>query len=149
MAKDILKFELEREGFPIEIGSAKFFFGTSVEDLTRFFTVMDEVEEEIIALNKELDAGKLEEELSADNVNEYMKMQYELARIQFDAMLGEGAYEKIYKEFPYTDVLLEKFDDIALHVSERLEEETGKRIDRHNNKKAEAMKKKALKKKKK
>lgn len=147
MANKTLKFDLKREGFPIEIGSTKFFFGTSVEDLTRFFTVMDEVEKEIVELSKVIDLEKVRAELSEDNIDEVLKMQKELARIQYDAMLGEGAFEKIYAEFPYVDVLEEKFDDIALHVSERLEVETTKRVDKVNKKKAEAMKKKASKKK--
>lgn len=148
MSEQTLKFELEREGFPIEIGSSKFFFGTSVEDLTRFFTLLDDVEKEAAKLADQIDAKKITDEVTAENVDEIMKLQRGIAKIQYDAALGEGAFEKIYEEFPYIDVLLEKYDEIDFHIAERVEKETTLRADKFNKKKAEMMKKKAIKKRK-
>ena len=47
-----MQFEIKRSGFPINIGEIDFFFGTTVEELTRFFDVQDEVEEKIAPLMK-------------------------------------------------------------------------------------------------
>lgn len=60
-----MQFEIKRSGFPINIGEIEFFFGTTVEELTRFFDVQDEVEEKIAPLVKK------REKLVIDQENNY------------------------------------------------------------------------------
>lgn len=37
MTAEVLKFDIQREGFPIEVAGVEFFFGTSAEELQKFF----------------------------------------------------------------------------------------------------------------
>lgn len=146
MSKKALEFELKREGFPVNIGPVEFFVGTSIEDLQKFFGIQDEVEKKVNALKKQINAIDKLEDATQKEVSEAVSLTKELTRIQYDAALGEGAFDKIYKAFPYTDVLAEKLDDIVLAIADRVSEETAKRADKYNKKKADLLKKKMQKK---
>lgn len=146
---DVIKFKLERQGFPISIGDNNFFIGTSMEDLQKFFIDQEKVEEKIKKIQIDIKEISTKEGISKEKADTVIKKTKELTKVQYDSMLGPGAFDQIYTKFPYVDVLLENFDDIAVAISDRIEQDTEKRKDKYNNKKAELMKKKALKNKKK
>ncbi|MBO0427317.1 MULTISPECIES: hypothetical protein [unclassified Enterococcus] len=144
-----MKFEIKRSGFPINIGKLEFFFGTSVEELTRFFEVQDEIEEKIQPL---MDARekltKNKGNATSDDVKELIYVSNQLNTIQYDALLGDGSYEKIYSEHPDAIQLFDLFDLIAENVSEALENDAKDREDKLSERRANLIKKKALKNKK-
>lgn len=142
-----LDFELKREGFPVNIGPIEFFIGTSIEDLQRFFGLQEEVDKKIANLNVQLDTIKNLEEANPEELELAVNLTKELIRIQYDAALGEGAFDKIYEVFPHTDVLAEQLDPIMYAIADRVSEETAKRSDKYNKKKADLLKKKMKKKK--
>lgn len=146
MANKALEIKLEREGFPIVIGEVEFFFGTSIEDLQRFFSVQEELERSLAKIGE--NQNEISEESTAADVQQSIDFVTEKVRLQYDALLGEGSFEKIYSVFPYVDVLAEQYDVIAFSIADRIEKETEKRKDRFNKKKAELLKNKARKKKK-
>lgn len=144
-----MKFEIKRSGFPINIGKLEFFFGTSVEELTRFFEVQDEIEEKIQPLmvaREKLTKNK--GNATSDDVKELIYVSNQLNTIQYDALLGDGSYEKIYSEHPDAIQLFDLFDLIAENVSEALENDAKDREDKLSERRANLIKKKALKNKK-
>lgn len=144
-----MKFEVKRSGFPINIGNLEFFFGTSVEELTRFFEVQDEIEEKIQPLMSAREKlTKNKGDATSDDVKELIHVSNQLNTIQYDALLGDGSYEKIYAEHPDAVQLFDLFDLISENVAEALENDAKDREDRLAERRANLIKKKALKNKK-
>lgn len=97
-----LVINVNRTGFPIKIGSNEFFFDSSIEGISKY------QENYLVALEavKQL-------EIKDDTSEEVLKQRVEVYRQSYDIILGEGSFDKIYKEI--TDVIaLEKaFYDIV------------------------------------
>lgn len=145
-----MQFEIKRSGFPINIGEIEFFFGTTVEELTRFFYVQDEVEEKIAPLMKKREKLVIDQEnMTKSDAQSLIEISNELNAIQYDALLGEGSYEKIYSKYQDAVQLFDLFDPIAENVAEAIENDAKEREDKLAQRKANMLKKKALKNKKK
>ncbi|MGF1946662.1 hypothetical protein [Enterococcus gallinarum] len=145
-----MQFEIKRSGFPINIGEIEFFFGTTVEELTRFFDVQDEVEEKIAPLVKKREKLVIDQEnITKRDAESLIEISNELNAIQYDALLGEGSYEKIYSQYQDAVQLFDLFDPIAENVAEAIENDAKDREDKLAQRKANMLKKKALKNKKK
>lgn len=145
-----MQFEIKRSGFPINIGEIEFFFGTTVEELTRFFDVQDEVEEKIAPLVKKREKLVIDQEnMTKSDAQSLIEISNELNAIQYDALLGEGSYEKIYSKYQDAVQLFDLFDPIAENVAEAIENDAKEREDKLAQRKANMLKKKALKNKKK
>lgn len=145
-----MQFEIKRSGFPINIGEIEFFFGTTVEELTRFFDVQDEVEEKIAPLVKKREKLVIDQEnITKSDTESLIEISNELNAIQYDALLGDGSYEKIYSKYQDAIQLFDLFDPIAENVAEAIENDAKDREDKLAQRKANMLKKKALKNKKK
>lgn len=145
-----MQFEVKRSGFPINIGEIEFFFGTTVEELTRFFDVQDEVEEKIAPLVKKREKLVIDQEnITKRDAESLIEISNELNAIQYDALLGDGSYEKIYSKYQDAIQLFDLFDPIAENVAEAIENDAKDREDKLAQRKANMLKKKALKNKKK
>ncbi|MGM0282836.1 MULTISPECIES: hypothetical protein [unclassified Enterococcus] len=145
-----MQFEIKRSGFPINIGGIEFFFGTTVEELTRFFDVQDEVEEKIAPLVKKREKLVIDQEnITKSDAESLIEISNELNAIQYDALLGEGSYEKIYSKHKDVLRLFDLFDPIAENVAKAIENDAKEREDKLAQRKANMLKKKALKNKKK
>lgn len=141
-----MQFEIKRSGFPINIGEIEFFFGTTVEELTRFFDVQDEVEEKIAPLVKKREKLVIDQEnITKSDAESLIEISNELNAIQYDALLGEGSYEKIYSQYQDAVQLFDLFDPIAENVAEAIENDAKDREDKLAQRKANMLKKKALK----
>ncbi|MGL9877975.1 hypothetical protein [Enterococcus sp. DIV0240d] len=145
-----MKFDIKRSGFPINIGTLEFFFGTSVEELTRFFDVQEEIEDKINPLVKKREKLAIDQEnITKNDANNLISISNEMNALQYDALLGDGSYEKIYAEYPDAVQLFDLFDSIAEKVAEAIENDAKDREDKLAERKANMLKKKALKNKKK
>ncbi|MFQ7654726.1 MAG: hypothetical protein ACLRKY_10865 [Enterococcus gallinarum] len=145
-----MQFEIKRSGFPINIGEIEFFFGTTVEELTRFFDVQDEVEEKIAPLVKKREKLVIDQEnITKSDAESLIEISNELNAIQYDALLGDGSYEKIYSKYQDAIQLFDLFDPIFENIIEAIENYAKEREDKLAQRKANMLKKKALKNKKK
>lgn len=145
-----MQFEVKRSGFPINIGEIEFFFGTTVEELTRFFDVQDEVEEKIAPLVKKREKLVIDQEnITKRDAESLIEISNELNAIQYDALLGDGSYEKIYSKYQDAIQLFDLFDQIFENIIEAIENYAKEREDKLAQRKANMLKKKALKNKKK
>ncbi|EMF0592586.1 hypothetical protein ACTRG7_000277 [Enterococcus faecium] len=144
-----LSFQLEKKGFPVNIGELEFFFGTTTEELTRFFDVQSEFEEKVKELKNQLKQIKNTDKPDKEDTLQILRISKELAKAEYDALLGEGSFEKIYSVYRDVEQLIDLFDPISFEVAEAIEKEAVKRKDSITKKKSELMKKRALKNKKK
>ncbi len=144
-----LSFQLEKKGFPVNIGEVEFFFGTTPEELTRFFDVQAEFDEKVKELKQQLKQIKNIEQPEKEDAIKIIALTKDLAKAEYDSLFGEGAFEKIYSVYPDSEQLIELFDPISFEIAEAIEKEALKRKDSVSKKKADLLKKKALKNKKK
>lgn len=144
-----MEFKIIRQGFPIKIGELEFFFGTTPEELTRFFDVQEEFEDKAKECQDKLKLIKNVEAPTKEDTLLIIELTKELATCEYDSLLGEGSFEKIYSVYPDVEQLVDLFDSISFEVAEAIEKEALKRKDTLSKKKADLLKKKALKNKKK
>lgn len=144
-----VSFQLEKKGFPVNIGDLEFFFGTTTEELTRFFDVQAEFEEHVKELKQQLKQIKNIDTPDKEDALRIISLTKELAKAEYDSLLGEGSFERIYSTYPDAEQLIELYDPIAFEVAGAIEKEALKRKDTLSKKKADLLKKKALKNKKK
>ena len=144
-----LSFQIEKKGFPINIGEVEFFFGTTPEELTRFFDTQAEFEEQVKELKQQLKQIKNIEQLEKEDAIKIIDLTKSLAKAEYDSLLGKGSFEKIYSVYRDVEQLIDLFDPISFEVADAIEKEALKRKDTLSKKKADLLKKKALKNKKK
>ncbi|MBO1101396.1 hypothetical protein [Enterococcus hirae] len=144
-----MEFKIIRQGFPIKIGELEFFFGTTPEELTRFFDAQEEFEAKVKECQEKIKLVKNVEVPTKEDTLLIIELTKELATCEYDSLLGEGSFEKIYSVYPDVEQLVDLFDLISFEVAEAIEKEALKRKDTLSKKKADLLKKKALKNKKK
>ena len=101
-----IKIQLETPAIPVEIGKLKFEFDTSDESILGF-------RETSLSFRDELDNVEFTEG------NELEKAK-DILRRGFDLMLGEGAFEKIYKQTPSLLSVTKYFVLLTQSITEQL-----------------------------
>lgn len=144
-----MEFKIEKRGFPIKIGELEFFFGTTVEELTRFFDAQEEYEAKVKECEEKLKSIKNIDQPTKEDTLLIVELSEELATVKYDALLGEGAFKEIYEKYTDIEQLLDLFETLEFEVAEKIANESAKRQDAVSKKKADLLKKKALKNKKK
>ncbi|MDN3074143.1 hypothetical protein [Enterococcus faecalis] len=144
-----MEFKIEKRGFPIKIGELEFFFGTTVEELTRFFDAQEEYEAKVKECEEKLKSIKNIDQPTKEDTLLIVELSEELATVKYDALLGEGAFKEIYEKYTDIEQLLDLFETLEFEVAEKIANESAKRQDVVSKKKADLLKKKALKNKKK
>ncbi|BDC76505.1 hypothetical protein [Enterococcus faecalis] len=144
-----MEFQIEKRGFPIKIGELEFFFGTTVEELTRFFDAQEEYEAKVKECEEKLKSIKNIDQPTKEDTLLIVELSEELATVKYDALLGEGAFKEIYEKYTDIEQLLDLFETLEFEVAEKIANESAKRQDAVSKKKADLLKKKALKNKKK
>lgn len=154
-----LKFELQKNGFPITIGSVEFFFETSSEKIKEFFDRLEKYDLESEKLRAELAELDGAPDLDEEDATKWLSKAKEeavtaldltkrVATISYDSLLGEGSFNKIYDTFDDVTKLFEIFPIIEDAVADAIIDNAEVRNDTLNKKRAEILKKKAAKRKK-
>ena len=154
-----LKFELQKNGFPITIGSVEFFFETSSEKIKEFFDRLEKYDLESEKLRAELAELDGAPDLDEEDATKWLSKAKEeavtaldltkrVATISYDSLLGEGSFNKIYDTFDDVTMLFEIFPIIDDAVADAIIDNAEVRNDTLNKKRAEILKKKAAKRKK-
>ena len=154
-----LKFELQKNGFPITIGSVEFFFETSSEKIKEIFDRLEKYDLESEKLRAELAELDGAPDLDEEDATKWLSKAKEeavtaldltkrVATISYDSLLGEGSFNKIYDTFDDVTKLFEIFPIIEDAVADAIIDNAEVRNDTLNKKRAEILKKKAAKRKK-
>ena len=154
-----LKFELQKNGFPITIGSVEFFFETSSEKIKEFFERLEKYDLESEKLRAELAELDGAPDLDEEDATKWLSKAKEeavtaldltkrVATLSYDSLLGEGSFNKIYDTFDDVTKLFEIFPIIEDAVADAIIDNAEVRNDTLNKKRAEILKKKAAKRKK-
>ena len=102
----IIKIQLETPAIPVEIGKLKFEFNTSDESIQAFrdnaYLIKDEIEIAGTTEGDEFEEAK------------------DILQKGFDLMLGEGAFEKIYKQTPSVMSVTKYFVQLTQSITQEL-----------------------------
>ena len=103
-----IRIEEQKPEIPVEIGELKFSFKVTDEAVLGFRKNALEVAEKLSSI--ELKGGE----------EEVLKAAQDALRHGFDAILGEGAYNKLYEMTPSVVLLMRYFEQLAAGLSDEL-----------------------------
>lgn len=108
----VIKIQTEETVIPVEIGNLTFGFNISDDAVSTFQNGVDKVLEKF---------KKLEKEISEENGSEVIDLVKQVLTEGFDFMLGEGTFEKLYKQTPSVIKLTNVFKQLSDSLKEELE----------------------------
>lgn len=115
----MLNFELERKGFPVTIGGVEFFFGTTMEELREFYDKQEEYE--IKRKELELETANLpDDETDIEVTDQRIRLLEKIVSLDYDTLLGEGSFAKIYEKNKDLEQLQSLFDVISDAIEHKL-----------------------------
>lgn len=149
MERESVKVDIQRTGFFVSIGVLEFWFDSSLEGLRQFFNVekiaqekLQEAEELAQHIHFPEEIGSDLEDVDIENVDKALDLHREYIAVQYDIVLGEGAFKTIYSKYPDILSLENAFDPLCFAIAERIEEQEKERIERVEEKKREYLEKK-------
>ena len=80
MTAEVLKFDIQREGFPIEVAGVEFFFGTSAEELQKFFINQQEADAKRLELENEIEQIESFGEIDEDDPEQVALLQENVSK---------------------------------------------------------------------
>ena len=103
-----IRIEEQKPEIPVEIGKLKFSFKVTDEAVLEF-------RKNALEVAKKLNSIELKE-----GEEEALKATQDALRHGFDAILGEGAYNKLYEMTPSVVLLMRYFEQLAAGLSDEL-----------------------------
>lgn len=103
-----IRIQERKPEIPVEIGPLKFSFEVTDESVLEF-------RKKAIEIQKELEELKVDE-----NKQEDLEACKDVLRRGFDLLLGDGAFEKIYKLTPSVVILMDYLAQLADGINEEL-----------------------------
>ena len=156
-----INIELKRSGFPVKIGEFEFWFDTSNEAMKRFIKINEVVNDKYNAYLKEIseraNKGEFDDakngEINDTVLDQAIDLEKKKVEIKYDALFGEGSFEKIYAKYPDYLALDEALDQadtligkelgkIQKEREEKAKEHTADYLAKANKKKAKSNAKK-------
>ena len=151
----MVKIEIKRTGFPVNVGDVELWFDSSIENLKNFVNVEEIARERIqdiaekskhIHFPEEINEETLDE-IEEETIEEAFSASKEYIAVQYDVIFGDGTFKKLYEVYPDVFALEDAFEMIAEGITERLEEENEIRAQKYQKTKMSLLDKKKQKKK--
>ena len=151
----MVKIDIKRTGFPVNVGEVELWFDSSIENLKNFVNVEEIARERIKEISEQAKHIHFPEEINEETIQdvedetieEAFSVSKEYIAVQYDVIFGEGTFKKLYEVYPDVFALEDAFDLIADGVAERLEEENEIRTQKYQETKMSLLDKKKQKKK--
>jgi hypothetical protein len=140
-----LEFNIKKQGFPIKIGNIEFWFDVSHEAMREFIEKDQKAGEKLKEIEKRADAIQQSDDDELTKADEAFELKKEELTLQYDAMLGDGAFDKIYSQYPdirqLEKILIPIDKAVGDAVHKWLDEDEKERKEILESKKSEALKK--------
>lgn len=146
-----VNIDIQRTGFPVKIAGLEFWFDASLENLRRFFDVEDIAKAKVReAQDKAMhihfpDVVERIEDVEVQTVDAALDVSKEFIAAQYDVLLGDGTFKKIYKVIPDVVALEGALEAIGIAIADKIKEMEIERQQVVENKKSEYLNKKAQK----
>lgn len=126
---------VDKTGFPVSVGEVEFWFDSSIEGLENFLNADKVVEtrlEEVKKKAKGINIPEITEFEVSDIDPKFSKqaiaLKKEVVGITYDVLLGEGAFDKIYKTYPDVFELERIINPLQKGISESIQEQEEARL---------------------
>lgn len=124
-----IQIKVKRSGFPVKLGEVELWFDTSIENLTRFFDIENEVNNRFNEYQKKIadksNNGEFDDlkkgEISKKTVDEALGLERKATEIKYDVVFGDGTFAKLYKVYPDYEALDEAFHQVDTLIGAELE----------------------------
>lgn len=142
MAKG-LEFDIKKSGFPVKIGKLEFWFDDSHEAMREFIKKDNEAQKKLSEIKKKSDEIQASDDDELTKADKAFELKKEELTIQYDSLLGDGAFEKIYAEYPN----IRELEKLLIPIDKAVGEAVTKRLEedeKERNKIIESRKQKLL-----
>ena len=151
----MVKIDIKRTGFPVNVGEVELWFDSSIENLKNFVYVEEIARERIQEIAEQAKHIHFPEDINEETIQdvedetneEAFSVSKEYIAVQYDVIFGEGTFKKIYEVYPDVFALEDAFELIADGIAERLDEENEIRTKKYQETKMSLLDKKKQKKK--
>mgnify|MGYP001327128998 CR=1 FL=1 len=151
----MVKIDIKRTGFPVNVGGLELWFDSSIENLKNFVNVEEIARERIKEIAEQAKHIHFPDEINEETVQDVegetiedaFSVSKEYIAVQYDVIFGDGTFKKLYEMYPDVFALENAFDLVAEGIAERLEEENKIRAKKYEETKLSLLDKKKQKKK--
>nr|DAE82276.1 MAG TPA: tail assembly chaperone [Caudoviricetes sp.] len=141
-----LDIEVKKSGFPVTIGKFEFWLDTSVDNVKRLMDYDINVASKINEIEKEIMEKFGDKEITEyETLERGIELGKQCLEIQYDLLLGEGTFEKLYEEYPDLNALTNSLDLLQVGIVAKMDELNEEQMKMSEEKKQRLLK--ALKKK--
>lgn len=114
--------DIQKVEIPVQFGEVELSFNPSEENILHLQKALDAENGEFAELKKRLDAVQaIEDDASAEHLQDMIDLAKEVATKMLDSILGEGAFEKIYAVYPSLETVINGFIQLALQLPDEVE----------------------------
>lgn len=141
-----LDIEVKKSGFPVTIGKFEFWLDTSVDNVKRLMDYDINVASRINEIEKEIMEKFGDKEITQyETLERGIELGKQCLEIQYDLLLGEGTFAKLYEEYPDLNALTNSLDLLQVGIVAKMDELNEEQMKLSEEKKKQLLK--ALKKK--
>jgi hypothetical protein len=149
-----INIPIKKAGFPVKIGDVELWFDDSIESISDYWIRDEKAKKDLENLYERIEKSGLNEvdetNINKDKYDETVALKKEELRIKYDALLGEGAFQKIYENHSDVRELIAIYEPIEEAISrvivERMESYEAERKKEFESKKEDYLNKKQKKK---
>lgn len=153
-----VQIDIQRTGFPVKIGTVELWFDSSAENLRNFFNVDEIAQERLkeirekaehIHFPKGIENYTIDEfsEKDIEKIDAAFDINKEFIALQYDIIFGNGAFKKIYEEYPDVWALEKALAPLGEEIAKRIEKQEKEREKELKQLEEEILKKKKMKRK--
>lgn len=114
--------DIQKVEIPVQFGEVELSFNPSEENILKLQKALGAENGEFTELRKRLDAVQtIEDDASAEHLQDMIDLAKEVATKMLDSILGEGAFEKIYAVYPSLETVINGFIQLALQLPDEVE----------------------------
>lgn len=137
-----INIELKRSGFPVKIGEFEFWFDTSSEAMKRFIKINEVVNDKYNAYLAEItersNKGEFDDAkngiINETVLDQAVELEKKKVELKYDALFGDGSFEKIYAKYPdylALDKALDQADTLIGKELEKIQKEREEKAKAH------------------
>lgn len=118
-----LDIEVKKSGFPVTIGKFEFWLDTSVDNVKRLMDYDINVASKINEIEKEIMEKFGDKEITEyETLERGIELGKQCLEIQYDLLLGEGTFAKLYEEYPDLNALTNSLDLLQVGIVAKMDE---------------------------
>lgn len=118
-----LDIEVKKSGFPVTIGKFEFWLDTSVDNVKRLMDYDINVASKINEIEKEIMEKFGDKEITEyETIERGIELGKQCLEIQYDLLLGEGTFAKLYEEYPDLNALTNSLDLLQVGIVAKMDE---------------------------